>query len=194
LPVTAAPFVEAAFCRVAARLPALQSKRATFRQWRDTVYAPTFAALGLHHLDLAVDVLLQHKDAIEKVLRNRNQEVFAPEIDLAPDMTSTCFSWRTLGTLAQYDRSKEKRRDRRMISIGLPATNEGQPSAADRQPPSGSFTPDWAPQSSNHERIVERPIDRVQQGDVVGSRRPTTSPQPNAACEHMEQGKLPPRW
>ena len=122
------PIAEAAFCLVAARLMAPKSKRATFRQWLSTIYAPEFSGLELHHLYRAVDLLHLHKDEIEKTLWNRNQELFAPELDLVlMDTTNIYFYGPTLGTLAQFGPSKEKQYHRRLVSIGLLATRDGVP-------------------------------------------------------------------
>jgi hypothetical protein len=85
-----------------------------------------------------MDLLQVHKERLEKILWNRNQELFAPEIDLVlMDTTNTYFTGPTIGTLAQFGKSKEKRYDRRLVSIGPSAqfallrwtlTGDGPPS------------------------------------------------------------------
>ena len=125
---TSMPLAEAAFALVAARLLAPKSKRATFREWLGTIYAPEFSSIALRHLYEAMDLLQAHKEQLEKILWNRNQELFAPEIDLVlMDTTNTYFMGPTLGTLAQFGRSKEKQYHRRLVSIGLLATRQGVP-------------------------------------------------------------------
>ena len=75
-----------------------------------------------------MDLLEAHKEQLEKILWNRNQELFAPEIDLVlMDTTNAYFTGPTIGTLAQFGKSKEKRYDRRLVSIGLLATRQGVP-------------------------------------------------------------------
>lgn len=107
---TTMPLAEAAFCLVASRLLAPQSKRATFRQWLRTIYAPEFSPIALRHLYAAMDLLQAHKEQLETILWNRNQELFAPEIDLVlMDTTNAYFTGPTIGTLAQFGKSKEKR-------------------------------------------------------------------------------------
>ena len=125
---TTMPLAEAAFCLVVARLMAPQSKGATFRGWLGTIYAPEFSSIALRHLYAAMDLFQAHKEQLEQILWNRNQELFAPEIDLVlMDTTNIYFTGRTLGTLAQFGKSKEKRYDRRLVSIGLLATKQGVP-------------------------------------------------------------------
>ena len=125
---TEMPLGPAAFALVAARLMAPQSKRATFKHWLGSVYAPEFAQLSLHHLYLALDMLTEHKTTVEKTLWNRTQELFAPQVDLVlMDTTNAYFHGATRGTLARYGKSKEKRYDRPLVSIGLLATRDGVP-------------------------------------------------------------------
>lgn len=122
------PLELAAFAMVAARLMEPCSKRRTFREWLGSVYWPAFGALKLHYLYHALDVLVESKDALEQRLWNRNQELFAPELDLVLlDTTNTYVHGRTRGRLAQFGPSKEKRFDRRLVSIGLLATRYGVP-------------------------------------------------------------------
>jgi len=125
---TEMPLAEAAFALVASRLMAPQSKRATFQHWLGSVYAPELEGLSLHHLYLALDMLQEHKTLLEKTLWNRTQELFAPKVDLVlMDTTNTYFHGKTRGTLPRYGKSKEKRYDRPLVSIGLLATRDGVP-------------------------------------------------------------------
>ena len=71
---------------------------------------------------------MESKDALEQRLWNRNQELFTPELDLVLlDTTNTYVHGRTRGRFAQFGPSKEKRFDRRLVSIGLLATRDGVP-------------------------------------------------------------------
>ena len=125
---TEMPLSEAVFALVAARLMAPQSKRATYRSWLRSVYAPEFEGLALHHFYRALDLLEEHKDAIEQRLWNRTQELFAPVLDLVlMDTTNTYFHGETRGDLAQYGKGKDKRYDRRLVAVGLLVTREGIP-------------------------------------------------------------------
>jgi len=125
---TEMPLGEAAFALVAARLMAPQSKRSTFEHWLGTIYAPEFAQLSLHHLYLALDMLAEQKTTVEKTLWNRTQELFAPQVDLVlMDTTNSYFHGATRGALAHYGKSKEKRYDRPLVSIGLLAARDGVP-------------------------------------------------------------------
>ncbi|MDA8346613.1 MAG: IS1634 family transposase [Thermaerobacter sp.] len=125
---TQMPLSEATFALVAARLMAPQSKRATYRSWLRSIYAPEFEGLALHHFYQALDLLEEQKDVIEQALWNRTQQLFAPVLDLVlMDTTNTYFHGQTRGALAQYGKSKEKRYDRRLISVGLLVTRDGVP-------------------------------------------------------------------
>jgi hypothetical protein len=104
------PLERAAFAMVAARLMEPTSKLRTFQEWLATVYWPAFEDLSLHHLYRALDVLVEHQDDLEQRLWNRTQALFAPAVDLVLlDTTNTYVHGRTVGTLAQYGKSKEKR-------------------------------------------------------------------------------------
>jgi len=123
-----APLEMAAFAMVAARLMEPASKRRTFKEWLGSVYWPEFEGLSLQHLYRALDVLADAKDELEKRLWNRTQELFAPEVDLVLlDTTNSYFHGPTRGQLAQFGPSKEKRFDRRLVSIGLLATRDAVP-------------------------------------------------------------------
>jgi len=122
------PLDEAVFAMVAARLMAPASKLRTFEEWLPSVYAPSFAGLSLHHFYRALDLLAETKDALEKELWDKTRGLFNPAVDLVlVDTTNTYVEGDTRGELAQHGKSKDRRYDRRLLSIGTLVTGEGVP-------------------------------------------------------------------
>ncbi|MCL6596985.1 MAG: hypothetical protein K6V73_12385 [Firmicutes bacterium] len=123
-----APLERAAFAMVAARFLHPASKRDTLRTWLDSVYAPDLKGLSLHHLYRAMDLLERTKTRIERVQWGRVRTIFRPSVDLVlVDTTNTYLYGGERASLAQYGKSKEKRYDRRLVSVGLLVTRDGVP-------------------------------------------------------------------
>ena len=121
------PVEAAVFAMVASRIMRPASKLATSR-WLSGVYWPGFDEVKLHHLYLGLDVLEEHKETIEADLWNRTLDLFALDLDLVlMDTTNVYFHGETAGDLAQFGHSKEKRFDKRLVSIALLVTKEGIP-------------------------------------------------------------------
>lgn len=122
------PLERAVFAMVAARLINPGSKLKTFEQWLPSVHAPTLADLRLHHLYRVLDLLAQTKDALEQTLWHKTRGLFNPAVDLVlVDTTNTTVEGQTRGELAQFGKSKDKRCDRRLLSIGVLVTGAGIP-------------------------------------------------------------------
>ncbi|MHB1937972.1 MAG: IS1634 family transposase [Acidobacteriaceae bacterium] len=122
------PLDRAVFAMVAARLIDPLSKLRTFAEWLPSVYAPDLEDLRLHHLYRALDLLAQSKDALEQTLWQKTRGLFNPAVDLVlVDTTNTYVEGDTRGDLAQYGKSKERRYDRRLLSIGVLVTGAGIP-------------------------------------------------------------------
>lgn len=99
-------------------------------RWKETVYRPAFAALQLQHFYRALDVLAEHKEAIEDRLLARMRDLFWLKVDLVFwDTTSSYFEGRGPEGLAAYGYSRDKRPDRPQLLIGVPMTQEGYPVA-----------------------------------------------------------------
>ena len=122
------PLDRAVFAMVASRLMDPFSKLRTFEEWLPSVYAPDLEDLRLHHLYRALDLLAKRKDALEQTLWEKTRGLFNPTLDLVlVDTTNTYVEGDTRGQLAQYGKSKERRYDRRLLSIGMLVTGAGIP-------------------------------------------------------------------
>jgi len=125
---TAMPLDKAVLAMVASRLMAPASKLRTFEEWLPEVYFPAFEGLKLHHFYRALDLLADRKDALEKRLWDNTRSLFEPAVDLVlVDTTNTYVEGDTRGDLAQFGKSKEKRYDRRLLSVGVLVTKDGVP-------------------------------------------------------------------
>jgi hypothetical protein len=94
----------------------------------DEVMGTEFSDLDLRQLYLASDRLLNHKDAIESSLYLREKELFGlEEIITLFDITNTYFEGRPQHDGANKGRSKEKRSDCELISLGLLLDGSGFP-------------------------------------------------------------------
>jgi hypothetical protein len=122
-------FPEAVFAMVLNRLLDPCSKRGLMA-WKETVYRPGFEGLELQHLYRALDILAEHREAIEDGLFARLRDLFWRKVDLVFwDTTSTYFEGRGPEGLAEYGYSRDKRPDRRQLVIGVLMTEEGYPVA-----------------------------------------------------------------
>ena len=123
-----APLERAAFAMVAARFLHPASKRDTFRNWLDRVYAPDLKGLSLHHLYRALDLIERNIARIERTQWGRVRTIWNPSLDLVlVDTTNTYLYGGKRASLAQYGKSKEKRYDKKIVSVGLMVTRDGVP-------------------------------------------------------------------
>ena len=123
-----APLEQAAFAMVAARFMHPASKRDTFRNWLDSVYAPDLHDISLHHLYRALDLIERNIGRIERTQWGRVRTIWNPCVDLVlTDTTNTYLYGGKHASLAQYGKSKEKRYDRKIVSVGLLVTRDGVP-------------------------------------------------------------------
>ena len=123
-----APLERAAFAMVAARFLHPASKRDTFRNWLDRVYAPDLKGVSLHHLYRALDLIERNIARIERTQWGRVRTIWNPSVDLVlVDTTNTYLYGGKRASLAQYGKSKEKRYDRKIVSVGLLVTRDGVP-------------------------------------------------------------------
>jgi transposase len=123
-----APLERAAFAMVAARFLHPASKRDTFRNWLDRVYAPDLKGLSLHHLYRALDLLERNIGRIERTQWARVRTIWNPSVDLVlVDTTNTYVHGGEHASLAQYGKSKDKRYDRKIVSVGILVTRDGVP-------------------------------------------------------------------
>ncbi len=82
-----------------------------------------------HHFYLAMDELIPHKEKIEIALHEREKDLFSLKLNMVfYDLTSSYFEG-DYCPLAKHGYSRDHRRDRKQIAIGLLVTNEGLPIA-----------------------------------------------------------------
>ena len=94
----------------------------------DEVMGTEFSSLDLKQLYFASDRLLANKEAIEKSLYLREKELFAlDEVITLFDITNTYFEGHPEHSGANKGRSKEKRSDCALISLGLLLDSSGFP-------------------------------------------------------------------
>jgi IS4 transposase len=124
------PVKEALFAMVANRALAPSSKLA-IEQWAaDDVFLGTQEALQVQHFYRAMDFLLQHAQDIQREVFWSTASLLNLSVDLIFfDTTNTYFELDEPGSsdLKAYGKSKEKRDDLPLVTIGLAVTREGIP-------------------------------------------------------------------
>lgn len=111
------------------------SERST-RAW----YASDLFVPGKLHLDLmdfyrTLDVLVQHKDAIEKAYFEENRDLFSQPLDLVLFDTTSIYYWGNRehpsapGDILQFGHSKDGKGDLKQLIVGVLMTSSGVPIA-----------------------------------------------------------------
>ncbi|HEX9974256.1 MAG TPA: IS1634 family transposase [bacterium] len=126
--------IEIAMLLIVGRLVHPGSERHLFR-WAqhisglDALINTDFNRLSLNSLYTVTDLLYQHKTAIEAHLRVRENDLFSlPETIILYDLTNTYFEGRAASNpKAKFGRSKEKRNDCRLLTLGLVIDSQGFP-------------------------------------------------------------------
>jgi len=125
-----APLQEALFAMVANRALAPSSKLA-IEQWAgDDVYLGHEQALQVQHCYRAMDFLLEHAERIQEEVFWSTANLLNLTVDLIFfDTTNTYFQSEEPGNseLKAYGKSKDKRDDLPLVTIGLAVTREGIP-------------------------------------------------------------------
>jgi len=95
----------------------------------DELIGADFAHLSLNSLYKVTDILFQHKDKIEAHLRARENDLFSlNETIILYDLTNTYLEGRAADNpKAKFGRSKEKRSDCRLLTLGLVIDGKGFP-------------------------------------------------------------------
>ena len=95
----------------------------------DELLGTDFSDLKIHRLYKISDQLLENKEEIEKALYQREKDLFnLTEVVTLYDITNTYFEGRCLSNQkAQYGRSKEKRNDCCLVSLGMVLDSSGFP-------------------------------------------------------------------
>jgi transposase len=88
-----------------------------------------FNHLSLNSLYKVIDMIYEHKTAIETHLRKREKDIFSlEETIILYDLTNTYFEGQALSNKkAKFGRSKEKRSDCRLLTLGLVIDSQGFP-------------------------------------------------------------------
>jgi hypothetical protein len=125
-----APVADALFAMVANRALAPSSKLA-IEQWAaEEVYLGDHRPLQVQHFYRAMDVLLEHEEAVQKEVFWSTASLLNLTVDLIFfDTTNTYFETDDPGAseLKAYGKSKHKRDDLPQVTIGLAVTREGIP-------------------------------------------------------------------
>ncbi len=125
-----APIADAIFAMVANRALAPTSKRAIEQWTADEVYLGDHQPLQVQHFYRAMDLLLEHEEAIQKEVFWATANLLNLTVDLIFfDTTNTYFETDEPGPseLKAYGKSKHKRNDLPQVTIGLAVTREGIP-------------------------------------------------------------------
>jgi len=125
-----APMEQALFAMVANRALAPASKLAV-EQWANKdVYLGSDDQIQVQHLYRGMDLLLKHQDAIQKEVFWSTANLLNLTVDLIFfDTTNTYFEIEEPGPsdIKAYGKSKDKRDDLPLVTIGLAVTREGIP-------------------------------------------------------------------
>ncbi len=123
-----------AMASIIGRLVAPGSEASTHRYLTDQsaldeLLGTSFTDLSHKNFYKIADDLLQHKEKIERALFNREKTLFSlNQIITLYDITNTYFEGRALQNIkAQHGRSKEKRSDCPLVSMGLVLDSSGFP-------------------------------------------------------------------
>jgi Transposase DDE domain len=135
-----APHEAALLAMTAQRLARPGSKLACHERWLDRVWLPVARDLALDQLYRALDILVEHGDAIEQEVFWRSVDLFKLDVDLVfYDATTAWFecddediapeSWRglTFAPLRKRGHSKEGRDNDPQVIIALAVTRDGLP-------------------------------------------------------------------
>jgi hypothetical protein len=95
----------------------------------DSLLATDFSRLSRNTLYSVSDKLYEHKDIIESHLRNKERDLFSlKERIILYDLTNTFFEGRALANpKARFGKSKDKRSDCRLLTLGLVIDGKGFP-------------------------------------------------------------------
>jgi len=106
-----------------------QHRWAQFISGLDELIKTDFNQLSLNSLYTVIDLLHEHKEVIEKHLRDTETDLFSlNETIILYDLTNTYLEGRAAAnSKAKFGRSKEKRKDCRLLTLGLVIDSQGFP-------------------------------------------------------------------
>ena len=161
--------IEIAMLLIIGRLVHPGSERHLFR-WAqhlsglDELINTDFNRLSLNSLYTVTDLLYQHKTEIEAHLRVQEHDLFSlPETIILYDLTNTYFEGRAgSNPKAKFGRSKEKRNDCRLLTLGLVIDSQGFPKTSQV----------FAGNQSEPETLLEM-VNALRQTDPTPNEKPT---------------------
>lgn len=98
----------------------------------DEIINTDFSHLSLNSLYKVIDMIYDHKEEIEVHLRSKENDLFSlDEAIILYDLTNTYFEGQALSnSKAKFGRSKEKRSDCKLLTLGLVIDSKGFPKAS----------------------------------------------------------------
>jgi transposase len=130
----------------------------------DELMKTDFGHLSLNSLYKVTDLLYEHKTEIESHLRTKEHDLFSlNETIILYDLTNTYFEGRaTSNAKAKFGRSKEKRKDCKLLTLGLVIDSKGFPKISQVFPGN----------QSEPETLLEM-VKTLQQKDPTSTQKPT---------------------
>ena len=130
----------------------------------DELIGADFAHLSLNSLYKVTDILFQHKDKIEAHLRARENDLFSlEETIILYDLTNTYLEGQAASNpKAKFGRSKEKRSDCRLLTLGLVIDGKGFPKTSQI----------FAGNQSEPATLLEM-VNTLRQKDPTSTKKPT---------------------
>lgn len=134
----------------------------------DEIIKTDFNRLSLNSLYKVVDLILEHKTDIEAHLRAKEKNLFSlDETIILYDLTNTYFEGRAASNpKARFGRSKEKRSDCRLLTLGLVIDSQGFPKTS--QVFSGNQS---------------EPVTLLQMVNALRQKDPTDNPKPTVVID-----------
>lgn len=110
------------------------SERSTARWYQEQVYLPHKVEINKDDWYRSLDILIEHKDEIERGYYERNQDLFTQGLDLVLFDTTSIYYWGWEGSareedLLQYGFSKDGKGNLKQVIMGVLMTSAGEPVA-----------------------------------------------------------------
>lgn len=112
------------------RLILPKSKLKVWDWYREEVYIDNKEPLGYQHFLRAMDYLIKQKDNLERFIFSQLVDLFNLKLNLVfYDLTSSYFEGSGPEDLARFGYSRDRRKDKKQIILGLVVTDRGLPIA-----------------------------------------------------------------
>jgi len=97
-------------------------------KWKEKIYGEDFDKVELQHLYRSLDILSEHKDAIERSFFDKTRNLFKSEVKVVfYDLTTLYFESQQTDALRKYGYSKDNKTDCVQVVIGLVINHDGLP-------------------------------------------------------------------